>query len=83
MAANEIFAQAIKNRNAVIDVTIDGVNYIAEALPTAKLTDAAWRCSAIFPLENGGRMVRQAAGFHAPGAGGVNLPALTYLPEEA
>lgn len=82
MAASDIFGQAVSRGNAVINVTIGGVEYIAEAAPGFKTTEDAWRCSAIFPVGDGGRFVRQAAGFHAPGPDGSLLPALTYLPTE-
>jgi hypothetical protein len=82
MAAADIFGQAVARGNSVINVTIGGVEYIAEAPPGTKTTDAAWRCTAVYPLDNGGRFVKQAAGFHAPGADGALLPTLTYLPEE-
>lgn len=80
MSALGIFAQAVKAGNSVINVTVGGVEYIAEALPTASPTDAAWRCTAIFPLEGGGRFVKHAAGFAAPGWNGENLSDLTYHP---
>lgn len=81
MAASEIFGQAVARGNAVINIVVDGVEYIAEAPPFTKVTDKAWLCSAVFPVE-GGRQVKHAAGFHAPGADGAALPSLTYLPEE-
>jgi len=79
MSATAIFAQAIKTGNSVITVTAEGVEYVAEAIPFASPTADAWKCYASFPIE-GGRFIKHAAGLHAPGWNGENLPGLEYLP---
>lgn len=82
MSANAIFAQAVKTGNAVIDVTADGVQYVAEAVPGSDPEAEAWKCYAVFPIGETGRFVKHAAGLHAPGWSGENLAGLTYLPEQ-
>ena len=79
MSATDIFAQAIKTGNSVITLTVNGVEYIAEAIPFASPDAEAWKCYANFPIE-GGRFLKHAPGLHAPGWNGENLPGLTYLP---
>jgi len=78
MSAASIFAQAIRSGNASITLTVDGVEYFAEAPRHTAATDAAWACSAAFPIGAAGRRIKHAAGLHAPGESGEHLSGLTY-----
>ena len=78
MSAASIFAQAIRSGNASITLTVDGVEYFAEAPRHASATDAAWVCSAAFPIGAAGRRIKHAAGLHAPGENGELLSGLAY-----
>jgi hypothetical protein len=69
---------AVKPGLAVINITVDGVEYIAEAPCGTSATDGAWVCSAVFPIGTTGRRVKFASGLHAPGENGENLAGLTY-----
>lgn len=87
MSANEIFTQAIRTGDQLIEVTVTGtgVQYFAEGLKGASPEAAAFKCWAVFPVASEGvtgRHVRHAEGLHAPGWNGANLAGLTYLPEE-
>lgn len=79
MSAAQIFACSLVNPgNASITLVVDGVEYFAEAPRHTVATDAAWACSAIFPIGTTGRRVKHAAGLHAPGENGEHLSGLTY-----
>ncbi|MEI7903215.1 MAG: hypothetical protein WCK89_23490 [bacterium] len=78
MSAIQIYAQAVKPGNALINITVGGVEYIAEAPRHTAATDAAWSCSAVFPVGTAGRRIKHAAGLHAPGENGENLSGLDY-----
>ena len=78
MSANQIYAHAIKPGNALINITVGGVEYIAESPRHTAATDAAWACYAVFPIGTAGRRIKHAAGLHAPGENGENLSGLTY-----
>ena len=84
MSATDIFAQAIKTGNSVINVTVNNIEYVAESLPFESPDAEAWKCYANVPIE-GGRFIKHAPGLHAPGLhapgwNGENLPNLTYRP---
>ncbi len=81
MAAPEIYAhRRVDTANALIEFTdpATGVHYVAEAPPGSDPDAEVWKCSAVFPLGNGGRRIRHAVGLHAPGADGAGLAGLTY-----
>ncbi len=79
MSANEIYAGArVEPGNALIDITVDGVEYVAEAPRGASATQAVWVCSAVYPIGAAGRRVKHCFGLHAPGENGENLAGLTY-----
>lgn len=80
MAAAEIFASALVDPgNASIMLTVDGVEYFADAPRFSDPTADAWRCRAVFPIGTAGRRIKHAAGLHAPGENGENLAGLTYV----
>ena len=81
MSAPDIFALArVVMSNALIECTDagTGIHYVAEAPPRSDPDAAVWKCSAVFPLSNGGRRIKHAVGLHAPGVEGANLSTLTY-----
>jgi hypothetical protein len=78
MSENQIYAQAVRPGNALIDITVGGVEYIAEAPRHTAATAAAWACYAVFPVGTAGRRIKHAAGLHAPGENGEHLADLTY-----
>ncbi len=79
MSAIAIYSAAlVKPGNALIDITVGGVEYIAEAPRHSSATAAAWSCTAIYPVGTSGRRVKHAAGLHAPGENGEHLAGLTY-----
>jgi len=80
MAAPDIYAHSrVVVTNALIEFThTDGAHYVAEAPPFSDPDAEVWKCSAVFPLDNGGRRIKHAVGLHAPGADGAGLPELTY-----
>ena len=79
MSAFAIYAAAaVKPGLAMINITVGGVEYLAEAPRHTAATDVAWRCSAVFPIGTAGRRVKFASGLHAPGESGENLAGLTY-----
>ena len=80
MSANAIYAGArVEVGNALIDIVVDGVDYLAEAPPGTAATDAAWVCSAVCPIGAAGRRIKHCSGLHAPGENGENLANLTYV----
>jgi len=80
MSAFAIYAGSrVAVGNALIDLVVDGVDYIAEAPPGTAATDEAWVCSAVFPIGSAGRRIKHCAGLHAPGENGENLAALSYV----
>jgi len=80
MSANEIYAGArVEPGNALIDITIDGVEYVAEAPRGSSATQAVWVCSAVYPIGATGRRIKHCNGLHAPGENGENLAGLSYV----
>jgi len=80
MSANEIYAGArVEPGNALIDITVAGVEYLAEAPRGTAATAAAWVCSAVFPIGETGRRIKHCSGLQAPGESGENLAGLTYV----
>ncbi len=80
MSAFAIYAGArVERGNAFIQITVAGVDYLAEAPRGTAATDAAWVCSAVYPIGTTGRRIKHASGLHAPGESGENLAALTYV----
>ena len=79
MSAFAIYSAAlVRPGNALIDITVGGVEYIAEAPRHTSATAEAWACSAIFPVGASGRRIKHASGLHAPGENGENLSGLSY-----
>ena len=79
MSASQIFASALVNSgNASIVLTVDGIEYFAEAPRFTDATNASWSCHAIFPIGTSGRRIKHAAGLHAPGENGELLATLEY-----
>ena len=81
MAVADIFAHArVVVSNALIEWTDagSGVPYVAEGPPFSDATKELWKCSAVYPLSNGGRRIKHAVGLHAPGADGAALASLVY-----
>ncbi len=79
MSVLDIYAcDRIKRGAALIDVVVDGVEYIAEAPRGADATEAAWICSAVYPIGTTGRRIKHCSGLRAPGVSGELLAALTY-----
>lgn len=79
MAAAQIYATALLNPgNASITLSVDGVEYFAEAPRFADPTAAVWQCRAVFPIGTTGRRIKHAEGLHAPGENGELLAGLTY-----
>lgn len=80
MSAPDIFSRALVNPgNSVINVTIDDVEYFAEAPRYSDPSAALWSCRALFPVAGGaGRRLKHVSGLKAPGADGENLPGFTY-----
>ena len=80
MGAFEIYSAAlVKAGLAVISVTVNGVEYLAEAPRFTDATAKAWRCSAIFPIGETGHRIKHCDGLQIPGENGENLAGLTYV----
>jgi hypothetical protein len=80
MSVNAIYAGArVERGNALIDVLVDGVEYLAEAPRGTAATAAAWVCSAVYPIGAAGRRIKHCSGLQAPGESGENLAGLTYV----
>ena len=80
MSANEIYAGArVEPGNALIHITADGVEYVAEAPRGSAATQSVWVCSAIYPIGTTGRRIKHCHGLHAPGENGENLAGLSYV----
>jgi len=79
MSAAQIYSSAlVKPQNATITLTVEGVEYFAEAPRFADATQAVWKCYAIFPIGTSGRRLKHADGLHAPGENGELLATLAY-----
>jgi len=80
MSAAQIYSHALVNPgNASITLTVNGVEYFAEAPRFANAAVAEWKCYAIYPIGAAGRRIKHADGLHAPGESGELLSTLTYV----
>lgn len=80
MSVFDIYAcDRIKRGEALIDVVVEGVEYIAEAPRGTAATEAAWICSAVYPIGTTGRRIKHCSGLQVPGVNGELLAALTYV----